>query len=224
MSDSLIITKNLIKDYQIGSSCVRALNNVDIEIKRGEFIAITGHSGSGKSTLLRIIGGLEHPDSGNCMFDGQDIYSLSDKKRSEIRAVKIGFIFQSFNLIPQMTLIENTVLPFLYNDLEVKDIREKALKSLELVGLLDRINHKPFELSGGEQQRGAIARAIVINPEIILADEPTGNLDSQTAIGIMTILKELHKKGATILIVTHNIDAASCAQRIVSLNQGKITY
>ncbi|MBF0473629.1 MAG: ABC transporter ATP-binding protein [Nitrospirae bacterium] len=222
MTDSLIVTKNLIKDYLIRGKSVRALNNVDIEIKKGEFAAITGHSGSGKSTLLRIIGGLEHPDSGQCLFDGQDVYSLTDKSRSLMRAIKIGFIFQAFNLIPQMTLLENTLLPFLYNETEINDTKERAITALKQVGLEDRINHRPSELSGGEQQRGAIARAIVINPEIILADEPTGNLDGETSKEILSLFIELHKRGTTILLVTHNNDAAACAQRIITLRQGEI--
>lgn len=225
----LITTNNLIKQYQINNihskpalNCVTALNNINITIKKGEFIAITGHSGSGKSTLLRIIGGLEHPDKGQSMIDGIDIYSLSDRERSFIRAIKVGFIFQSFNLIPQMTLAENTALPFLYNETVVNNIDERVMTSLTQVGLKHRSNHKPSELSGGEQQRGAIARAIVINPTIILADEPTGNLDKETSQEIMSLFKDLHKRGTTILIVTHNDSAASYAQRIITLRHGEI--
>lgn len=222
-TDFIIGTNNLIKIYKLGDVEVRALNGVSISVKKGEFISIMGASGSGKSTLMHIIGCLDRPTEGKIFLDGTDVSIMERDELAEIRNKKIGFIFQMFNLLPRMNAIENVELPLLYCDVEKKGRQKRALAALERVGLGDRIKHHPAELSGGQQQRVAIARALINNPAIILADEPTGNLDSKSGVEIIAILKKLHEQGHTIVTVTHDRAVAEHAERIVILKDGEIT-
>ncbi|OIN97397.1 macrolide ABC transporter ATP-binding protein [Candidatus Desantisbacteria bacterium CG1_02_38_46] len=219
----MIGTNNLIKIYKLGDVEVRALNGVSISVKKGGFISIMGASGSGKSTLMHIIGCLDRPTEGKIFLDGTDVSIMERDELAEIRNKKIGFIFQMFNLLPRMNAIENVELPLLYCDVEKKGRQKRALAALERVGLGDRIKHHPAELSGGQQQRVAIARALINNPAIILADEPTGNLDSKSGVEIIAILKKLHEQGHTIVTVTHDRAVAEHAERIVILKDGEIT-
>ncbi|PIU52169.1 macrolide ABC transporter ATP-binding protein [Candidatus Desantisbacteria bacterium CG07_land_8_20_14_0_80_39_15] len=219
----IIGTNNLIKIYKLGDVEVRALNGVSISVKKGGFISIMGASGSGKSTLMHIIGCLDRPTEGKIFLDGTDVSIMERDELAEIRNKKIGFIFQMFNLLPRMNAIENVELPLLYCDVEKKGRQKRALAALERVGLGDRIKHHPAELSGGQQQRVAIARALINNPAIILADEPTGNLDSKSGVEIIAILKKLHEQGHTIVTVTHDRAVAEHAERIVILKDGEIT-
>ena len=218
----IIEIKNLYKDYLLGDIEVNVLKGIDLEVLEGDFIAIMGPSGSGKSTLMNIIGCLDKPTSGKYFLDDTDISQLDSDSLAEIRNTKIGFIFQNFNLIPRTTALENVELPIIYSTNNHKEIRQRALQSLDLVGLSDRINHTPSQLSGGQQQRVAIARAIVNNPSIILADEPTGNLDSKAAATVMDILDKLNAEGTTICLVTHDPRSAKKAKRQVYLFDGEI--
>jgi len=215
---SLINIRNLKKTYRIGSVEVPALNGVSFRVEPGEFIAIMGPSGSGKSTLMNIIGCLDRPTSGSYGFDGKDASKLSDSARAEIRNRKVGFVFQSFNLLPRMTALKNTMLPMLYG-YSRKD-RKAARQALESVGLANRSDHTPMQLSGGEQQRVAIARALVNDPPLILGDEPTGNLDTHTGSDIMAIFQRLNDEGKTVIIVTHEHDIAMHAKRILRFRDG----
>jgi putative ABC transport system ATP-binding protein len=211
------------KIYKTGSIEVEALKNINLSIDKGEFTAIMGPSGSGKSTLMNIIGCLDRATSGNYELDGVDISRLNDNELAKIRNLKIGFVFQSFNLLPKMTALKNVELPMIYTGLDKKERRARALQAIEKVGLLDRAHHKPSELSGGKKQRVAIARALVNNPSIILADEPTGNLDSASGEDIMAIFQELNREGVTIVLVTHEQIIAQHTKRIISFMDGRIT-
>ena len=219
----LLKLKNVSKIYQMDSIQVKALDNISLEIKKGEFVSIMGSSGSGKSTLMHIMGCLDIPTAGKVIFEGEDVSRLNEAELAKIRNQKIGFVFQGFNLLPRTSALANVELPLIYTHLDnQKKEKKKAAEILKMVGLEKRKNHFPSQLSGGEQQRVAIARALVNNPLIILADEPTGNLDSKTGKEIMEIFQELNKKGNTIIIVTHEAQIARCAQRIIKLKDGKI--
>lgn len=217
----IIETKKLSKIYGKGRTEVKALDKVDLKITKGEFVAIMGSSGSGKSTLLNILGCLDKPTSGSYLLENK---AIVDKTKAEtlakIRREKIGFIFQTFNLLPRTSALNNVILPAIYSGL--KNRKQKAKELLEKVGLEKRLNNKPNELSGGEQQRVSIARALMNKPQIILADEPTGNLDSKTGVGIMKLLRELNKEGVTIIAVTHDINIAKQTDRIIKMQDGKI--
>ena len=219
---SLIVLKRIFKIYNIGGEEVRALNGVDLEITENDYLAIMGPSGSGKSTLMNMIGCLDTPTSGTYEFEGELVHSMDDTQLASIRNRKIGFVFQTFNLLPKATALYNVEIPLIYANVR-KEIRSlKASEALTDVGLNDRKNHRPNELSGGQRQRVAIARALVNRPSIILADEPTGNLDSKSGEEIMVILNNLHKKGNTIILVTHEDLIAKHARRVVRLFDGKI--
>jgi putative ABC transport system ATP-binding protein len=218
----LIDIRNLIKNYLLGQTEVAALRGVDLAIGENEYVAIMGPSGSGKSTLMNILGCLDTPTEGIYKFNSIDIQNLNDDELSRIRNKNIGFIFQTFNLLPRANALHNVELPLIYSDVD-KHVRKKlAQQALERVGLADRMYHKPNELSGGQRQRVAIARALVNNPGIILADEPTGNLDSKTGYEIMEIFKKLHQEGNTIILITHEKEIADRSQRIIHLFDGKI--
>jgi putative ABC transport system ATP-binding protein len=218
----LITAVGICKEFHVGSSTLKILENIDLGLHRGEFIAIMGPSGSGKTTLLYILGCLERPSSGSYLLNGVNIIDASDDELSHIRADSIGFIFQTFNLLPGLNVYENIEAPFLYRSLDDSRIKGRIMDSIAQVGLLERIRHKPSELSGGEMQRVAIARAICADPLLVLADEPTGNLDSHTGMEILKIFKKLHAAGSTIVLVTHDRDVASVADRIVYLRDGKL--
>jgi len=218
----LIKTEDIIKIYKMGKVDVWALRGVSIEVEEQEFVAVMGPSGSGKSTLMHILGCLDKPTKGRYFLDGIEISTLSEDELAEIRKNKVGFVFQTFNLLPRLRAWENVALPLIYKGFSEKEQRKKAYEMLNVVGLLDRKNHRPTELSGGEAQRVAIARALVNNPRIILADEPTGNLDSKTGKEIMKIFKELNKQKRTIIVVTHDPEIAKNAERIVKIRDGEI--
>jgi len=222
MSTPIIQIKNLMKTYKIGGETVHALNNVSLEIKKGEFLAIIGPSGSGKSTLMNMLGCLDRPDSGEYLLEGKDIGKMNDNQLASIRNQKIGFIFQNFNLLTKLTALENVELPLLYAGVSAKIRRETAMESLKKVGLADRAAHLPTQLSGGQQQRVAIARALAANPSILLADEPTGALDSRTSKEIMEIMQELNEIGNTIILITHDLTIAKQARRMVSIQDGQL--
>lgn len=216
-------TQGLTKVYSMGKTKVHALQGVDLTVKHGEMIAIVGASGSGKSTLMNIIGCLDYPTSGTYYLDGIHVENLSRNQLADIRNRKIGFVFQGFNLLARTTAIENVELPLLYDRSNRKlTVRKMAEEALERVGLADRMDHEPSELSGGQQQRVAIARALVTDPSILLADEPTGNLDSQTSIEVLSLFQQLHDQGMTILLITHESDVANCTQRVIELQDGRI--
>ena len=221
--ENVIKMQGVVKNYQMGEMEVRALRGIDLEVNQGEFVAIMGASGSGKSTLMNIIGCLDVLTEGEYFLDGEDIRELEPDDFAEIRNRKIGFVFQGFNLLARTSALENVELPLLYNrSIKMNEAKAKAAAALELVGLGNRLDHEPSQLSGGQQQRVAIARALVNNPALILADEPTGNLDSQTGNGILQVFDELHSGGQTIVMVTHDDRIARRAQRIVKLVDGKI--
>ncbi len=211
--------------YGVDEATVYALAGIEMSVDKNEFVAIMGHSGSGKSTLMNILGCLDLPTSGSYMFDGRDVSKLSKNDLAEVRNQKLGFIFQSFNLLPRLSALANVMLPMLYNmeeDVDDGEAKRRAIASLEAVGLGERLHHHPNQLSGGQQQRVAIARALVNNPPLILADEPTGNLDSKSSVEIMDILHKLHKNGATIIMVTHEPDIAEHAERVICVKDGVI--
>ncbi|MDI6792184.1 MAG: ABC transporter ATP-binding protein [bacterium] len=218
----LIETEDLTKVYPMGKEGFAALNGISLSIERGEFLAVMGPSGSGKSTLMNIIGCLDSPTSGKYLLEGEDVGAKSDLELAGIRNQKIGFAFQSFNLLPRATLIENVTLPLSYSRVPRRQRAQKAEEILQRVGLETKFNQTPTELSGGEQQRVALARALVNNPVIICADEPTGNLDTATSREIMEMLSELNKDGTTIILVTHDSENASYAKRIITLRDGRI--
>ena len=220
--EPLIKIEDIHKIYNPGENEVRALDGVSLEIQRGEFVAIVGHSGSGKSTLMNMLGCLDTPTSGHYFLEGKDVSSLSDDQLSEIRNKKIGFIFQGFNLIPNLDAVGNVELPLIYRGLGKQRRRRIAVQALTKVGLGRRLKHRPSELSGGQQQRVAVARAIAAQPPIILADEPTGNLDSRSTVEIMNILKELHKNGRTVIVITHDDDIAAQARRVIRIMDGQV--
>lgn len=220
--DSLIHIEHIMKIYNPGENEVRALDDVSLEINTGEFVAIIGQSGSGKSTLMNMLGCLDTPTSGTYILSGQDVSSLNDNALSEIRNQQIGFIFQGFNLISNLTALENVALPLIYRGLPAAERQQLAYDALKIVGLEHRLKHKPAEMSGGQQQRVAIARAIAAKPPVVLADEPTGNLDSSSTKEIMKILHELHETGRTIILITHDDQIAANAKRVVRIMDGKI--
>jgi putative ABC transport system ATP-binding protein len=218
---NLIETEKVCKDFQIGSSKIHALRDIDFHVNKGDFVAIMGASGSGKSTFLYILGCLDRPTTGTYFLDGQDVSNTTDRELSHIRASRIGFVFQTFNLLPQLNVYENVEVPFLYGSFYGKEIEDRVISAVRRVGLLKRLKHRPSELSGGEMQRVAIARAICTDPVLILADEPTGNLDSQSGIDIMRMFSELHNNGATVLLVTHAPEVAGFAGRKLTLRDGE---
>ena len=218
----MININSISKEYVMGDNKLLALNNVDVTIKEGEFVSIMGSSGSGKSTLMNIIGCLDVPSNGDYFFRENNISNYSSNKLAELRNKDIGFIFQNFNLLPRLNALENVILPLLYSGKSSKDRTKLALLALENVGLKDRTHHRPNQLSGGQQQRVSIARAIAGTPKLILADEPTGALDSNTSLEIMKILNDLNKTGITIVLVTHEDDIAKYGSRIIRMKDGKI--
>ena len=220
--ENIIQIKGIVKNYFVGTQIVRALRTIDININKNEYVAIMGPSGSGKSTLMNIIGCLDTPTSGKYILNNRDVSKLQDNQLAEIRNNEIGFIFQTFNLLPRYTTLENVMLPLIYAGLSRQQRKKRAIEVLESVGLGDRITHRPNELSGGQKQRVAAARALVNHPSIILADEPTGNLDSKTSIDMMGLFHEIHGRGNTIIIVTHEENIAKYANRIVRLIDGHI--
>ena len=222
MNETIIHLDKVVKNYMIGTIVVRALQSISLEIKRNEYVAIMGPSGSGKSTLMNLLGCLDTATSGSYILNGTDVSKMQDNQLAEIRNSEIGFVFQTFNLLPRYTALENVMLPLIYAG-QNKTVRiERAKKVIEDVGLSDRSHHKPNELSGGQRQRVAVARAMVNNPSIILADEPTGNLDSKTSIDIMNLFGEIHRRGNTMILVTHEEDIARHAHRIIRLKDGYI--
>ena len=218
----LIRLENLYKIYHPGPQEVRALDGVSLSVEAGEFVAIVRHSGSGKSTLMNMLGCLDTPTSGAYFLEGRDVSRLRDDELSEIRNVQIGFIFQGFNLIPGLDALENVELPLLYRGIGKSQRRQLAMDALRRVGLAERLHHRPAEMSGGQQQRVAIARAIAARPPLLLADEPTGNLDTRSGREVMDILWDLHAEGRTIILITHDEGIASSAQRIVRIQDGKV--
>lgn len=221
--ETIIQTKNLIKDYVTGDITVRALKGVNLEIHKSEFVAIMGASGSGKSTLMNILGCLDVPSEGDYFLDGVHVNKLSKKELADIRNQKIGFVFQGFNLLSRTSALENVEMPLLYNrSIHYPDPSKLAKEALDKVGLGDRMHHHPNQLSGGQQQRVAIARSLINNPAVILADEPTGNLDSKTSIEVLSIFQELNENGITILLITHEHDIAYYAKRIIEVKDGMI--
>lgn len=220
--ESLIKVRNLMKIYNPGENEVRALDDVSLDIGRGEFVAIIGQSGSGKSTFMNMLGCLDVPTSGHYFLNGKDVSSLSDDELSEIRNQEIGFIFQGFNLIPNLTALENVELPLIYRNVPAAERRKLSEESLIRVGLEQRMDHRPSEMSGGQQQRVAIARALAAAPPLILADEPTGNLDSRSSREIMEILRNLHTEGRTVILITHDDEIARSAKRVIRIMDGKI--
>jgi putative ABC transport system ATP-binding protein len=221
-SDPVIVTRGLERHYRLGSETVRALRGVDLEIERNEYVAIMGPSGSGKSTLMNLIGCLDSPTGGEYRLNGQQVSGLSEDELARIRNREIGFVFQTFNLLPRATALDNVALPLVYAGVPRAERRARASEALRSVELADRVGHRPNELSGGQRQRVAIARALVTRPSILLADEPTGNLDSRTSDDIMTLFDRLHEEGQTIIMVTHERDIAARAGRLVTLRDGVI--
>ena len=219
---SLIEIRDIYKIYNPGENEVRALDGINLTVEHGEFLAIVGQSGSGKSTLMNMLGLLDIPTSGTYILDGVDVKDMTDDELSEIRNKEIGFIFQGFNLIPSLTAVENVELPLVYRGMKKDERNKLALEALERVGLSHRLDHLPKQMSGGQQQRVAIARAVAARPPIILADEPTGNLDSHSGVEVMKILHELHEEGRTVILITHDNDIANEAQRIIRIQDGQI--
>ena len=222
MQKELITIKDIGRKYVIGTEVIHALKSVSLTINKGEFVALMGPSGSGKSTLMNILGCLDTPTNGQYILNGIDVSRMSDNELAEVRNKEIGFVFQTFNLLPRSTSLDNVALPLIYAGASKKERDARAQKDLENVGLGNRVTHKPNELSGGQRQRVAVARALINNPSIILADEPTGNLDTKTSIEIMGLLEEIHSKGNTIILVTHEEDIAQHAHRIVRMRDGLV--
>ncbi len=220
--ETVINLDKIVKNYYIGSIVVEALRSVDVNIKTNEYVAIMGPSGSGKSTLMNLVGALDTPTSGEYILNGTDVSQMDDNRLAEIRNQEIGFIFQTFNLLPRYTALENVMLPLVYAGVSKSERAKRATTTLAEVGLADRMDHKPNELSGGQRQRVAVARALVNDPSIILADEPTGNLDSKTSVDIMKLFGQIHQRGNTIILVTHEESIARYAHRIIRLLDGEI--
>ena len=218
----MIHVENITRTYDMHGAEVRALDGVSLDIAQGEFVAITGPSGSGKSTLLNVLGCLDKPDSGAYVLDGQEVSNLDDEAISTVRNRKIGFIFQSFHLLPRLTVLENVLLPLRFTREPKPDVTARAKELLARVGLADRMDHRPTQLSGGQMQRAAIARSLILSPALLLADEPTGNLDSKSAADVLRLLDELHDQGQTIVLVTHDNEIAAHAPRHVRLRDGKV--
>ena len=219
---ALIHIENMKKIYNPGENEVRALDGIDLDIEKGDLVAIVGHSGSGKSTLMNMLGCLDTPTSGKYVLDGQDVASMTDNQLADVRNKEIGFIFQGFNLISNLDAVGNVELPLVYRGVSKNERKQLAMEALKSVGLEDRMTHKPNEMSGGQQQRVAVARAVAAKPPIILADEPTGNLDTKSTQEIMEILKELHRSGRTVIIITHDEEIASQAHRVLRILDGRI--
>ncbi|SDW95440.1 ABC transporter ATP-binding protein [Aequorivita viscosa] len=220
---SLIINiKNITRNFPMGNEVVKVLKGIDLEIERGEYVALMGPSGSGKSTLMNLLGCLDTPTSGSYELNGKDVSNMTDDDLAEIRNKEIGFVFQTFNLLPRTTALENVALPMIYAGASKKERTERAKEVLTQVGLADRMDHKPNQLSGGQRQRVAVGRALVNSPSIILADEPTGNLDSKTSVEIMSLFNKIHAAGNTVILVTHEEDIAENAHRIIRLRDGII--
>ncbi|WP_458627300.1 ABC transporter ATP-binding protein [Winogradskyella sp. PC D3.3] len=222
MSSNVIEIRNIIRDFKLGQEIVHVLKGIDLDIKRGEYVAIMGPSGSGKSTLMNLLGCLDTPTSGSYNLNGNDVSQMSDDELADIRNKEIGFVFQTFNLLPRTTALDNVALPMIYAGASKKERIERATEVLTDVGLADRMDHKPNQLSGGQRQRVAVGRALVNKPSIILADEPTGNLDSKTGTEIMGLFDKIHAAGNTVIMVTHEEDIAAHAKRIIRLRDGVI--
>jgi len=218
--ESIISVKDVYKIYRIGTQVVNALNGLSMEIKKNEYVALMGPSGSGKSTLMNVIGALDSPSKGEYWLNGKDVSRMKDDDLAAVRNTEIGFVFQTFNLLPRYTALENVAMPLIYARMSKKDRVERATEVLEMVGLADRMDHRPNELSGGQRQRVAIARALVNKPAIILADEPTGNLDSKTSNEIMGLFNDIHANGNTVILVTHEEEIAQHAHRVIRLRDG----
>jgi putative ABC transport system ATP-binding protein len=221
-NQAVIEAMDIEKSYRMGSTVLPVLKGVDMRVEPNEFVAIMGPSGSGKSTLLHILGCLDRPDAGSYHLDGQDVLAAADDELSRIRAARIGFVFQAFNLLPALSVFDNVKVPFSYARTAKNETASRVEHAVARVGLSHRIHHRPAELSGGELQRAAIARALVMEPSIILADEPTGNLDSQTGLEIMQLFQKLHQEGASIVMISHNPRVADFAQRVISLMDGRV--
>ncbi len=222
MPEEVIRLEKIVKNYVLGKVLIPALKGIDIVVQKNEYVALMGASGSGKSTLMNVLGCLDTPSSGKYFLSGQDVSNLTENQLAEIRNQRIGFVFQTFNLLPRLDAIENCELPLIYAGIGSKERRQRAKDVLEQVGLADRMDHKPNELSGGQRQRVAIARALICNPSIILADEPTGNLDSKTSEEIMNIFEKIHASGNTVILVTHEEDIARHARRVIRLKDGVV--
>lgn len=222
MANPLINIKKLTRDFVLGTEIINVLKGIDLQINKGEYVALMGPSGSGKSTLMNLLGCLDTPTSGTYVLNGKDVSQMPDDDLAEIRNKEIGFVFQTFNLLPRTTALDNVALPMIYAGYSKSDRNERATEVLNQVNLSDRMDHQPNQLSGGQRQRVAIARALVNKPSIILADEPTGNLDSKTSIEIMNLFNDIHKNGNTVILVTHEEDIAKYAHRIIRLRDGVI--
>ncbi len=222
MSDNVIEIRGIIRDFKLGQETVHVLKGIDLDIKRGEYVAIMGPSGSGKSTLMNLLGCLDTPTAGFYSLNGKDVSQMTDDELADIRNTEIGFVFQTFNLLPRTTALDNVALPMVYAGISKKDREARATEVLTDVGLADRMDHKPNQLSGGQRQRVAVGRALVNKPSIILADEPTGNLDSKTGTEIMALFDQIHAAGNTVIMVTHEEDIAAHAKRVIRLRDGII--
>lgn len=223
MSENVIEIRGIIRDFKLGQETVHVLKGIDLDIKKGEYVAIMGSSGSGKSTLMNILGCLDTPTAGSYKLNGKDVSQMSDDELADIRNTEIGFVFQTFNLLPRTTALDNVALPMVYAGSSKSQRVERASEVLTDVGLADRMDHKPNQLSGGQRQRVAVGRALVNKPSIILADEPTGNLDSKTSIEIMQLFNDIHANGNTVIMVTHEEDIAAHAKRIIRLHDGMVS-
>ena len=222
MGNNIIKIRNIIRDFELGQEIVHVLKGIDLDIDKGEYVAVMGPSGSGKSTLMNLLGCLDTPTAGSYILNGKDVSQMSDDELADIRNKEIGFVFQTFNLLPRTTALDNVALPMVYAGASKRDRTERAQQVLTDVGLADRMDHRPSQLSGGQRQRVAVGRALVNKPSIILADEPTGNLDSKTGVEIMNLFEEIHKAGNTIIVVTHEEEIAEHADRIIRLRDGMI--